>query len=451
MAEVAREKQRLVKSLAHYVGQAARDGVLTGKPVTVSRLQAIPGPRAGAVELMTGIAAGAVLRALSRNDCAMLRQFVPWQFTGSPQAFMSGRYVRIEAGWPVGMGTPTIRLGDVNERPTGDGRWVAGVNERGATVLPALSDATPHFLVAGTTGSGKSVALRCAAIQFSRDASNKMAFVDGKRGESLKLVERLPGVVGPCAVDGPQIRAALGWACREMVARYDSGHNDGRVIVFVDEFQELVSDAVIVGLLRKLVAQGRAAGVHVLMSTQHPTVDSFGDVSIRRNLTGKIALHVLDADASRVAVGGRNPRADYLLGQGDSYTIAPGNTHRTQLAYVDDADITDAEGGNGTGWIYDRWPDYDAENMGQELPGRGQFHFCGKELGVGVISAIECEGRDRFSARMQDAGFGRPGYSRQKRLRELGSDALAYIQSVGYSILKREPENGSMIPAVTVW
>ncbi len=445
------QKQQLLANWGKAIAEAAQKGAFSsGRPVAISKLQAIAGPRAGALMIRAGLDVGRLLRVLSQNDCATLRQFIPWQFAGDPQAFMDGRYLRIEAGWPTGLADNVIRLGDIQNRPDGNGRWVAGVNEHGATVLPSLSDKTPHFLVSGATGSGKSVALQCAILQLAQDDNNSIVLVDGKMGESLKPLERLPGIVGPCATDGPQARNALGWAVTEMRQRYTSGNKSGRVIVVVDEFQELVEDIIVVDLLRKLVAQGRAANVHAMLATQHPTVDAFKDPSIRRNLVGKVALHVGDADASRVAVGGRTPRADKLLGAGDSYTIAPGQCHRVQLAFVDELEITSAEG-PGHAWRYSRWPDYDAADVGQDLPRRGQFQFTGDELGIAIESAVECEGRDMFTRRMANAEFGRPGYNRQLRLRQLGQGALDQMQSDGYAVCKRTAIPEGWDTAVTVW
>jgi DNA segregation ATPase FtsK/SpoIIIE-like protein len=315
--------------------------------------------------------------------------------------------------------------------------------------VPGLNDRTPHFLVSGATGSGKSVALRSAVLQLSADSQNQILLVDGKMGESLKAVERLPCVVGPCAVEGPEVRGALGWAAAEMRRRYGAGYHNGRVVVVIDEFQELVGDDLIVDLLRKLVAQGRAAKVHTLLATQHPTVDAFGDSSIRRNLVGKVALHVLDADASRVAVGASTPRADHLLGAGDSYAVSPGNCHRVQLAYVDEREITAGENG-GPGWRFSRWPEYDAEEVGQDLP-TGQFNFTGDELGVAVVSAAEGEGRTLFTRRMEDAGFGRPGYNRQKRLRDLGLGACDWMERNGYTVCKRSAVREGFDSVLAVW
>jgi len=442
-------RNELLNSWARYIGNAAKTGALTGQPCPVSRIETIAGPRAGALEIFAGLESGRLLRALSRSDCAALRQFVPWRFAGDPQAFMAGRYLRIEAGWPVELADSLIRLSDISSNPTGSGRWVAGVNECGQTILPGLTDASPHWLVSGSTGSGKSVALRSAVLQLSQDTENQIVLVDGKMGESLRAVERLPGVVGPCAVDGQSARSALGWAATEMRRRYADGSRDGRVIVVFDEFQELVADAVIADLLRKICAQGRAAGVHALVATQHPTVSAFGDSSIRRNLTGKLALHVLDADASRVAVGGSNPRADHLLGAGDSYTISPGACHRVQLAFVDEREITQASQ-PGHDWRFTRWPDYEAESVGQDIPA-GQFQFTGDELGVAVVSAAESEGRTLFVRRMQDAGLGTPGYGRQRRLRELGQGAVDRMDGDGYAVFNRSAMQPGYNQVLEIW
>jgi len=421
-------RNSLLTSWARHLANAARQGALTGRPCPVSRIETIAGPRAGALEIFAGLGCGHLLRALSKNDAAVLRQFIPWHFPGQPQVYMAGRYVRCEAGWPAHLASTTIRLDGLCEKPERGGRWVAGMSESGAVVILSLSDRTPHFLISGATGSGKSVKLRSAVLQLSRDPDNSILLIDGKMGESLRPVERLAGVVGPCAVDGPTTRNVLGWAAAEMRRRYQSGKQDGRIIVVIDEFQEWVGDEVIVGLLRKLVAQGRAARVHCLLATQHPTVAAFGDSSIRRNLVGKVALHVLDFDASRVAVGGPTPRADHLLGAGDSYAVGPGACHRVQLAYVDRRDFDAADHGF---FKFPRWPEHQPESIGRDIP--AGWSYTGEELATSIISAVEGEGRPALVNRLLANGLQRPGSGRASRLLRLGQDTNAGLQEQGYT------------------
>lgn len=426
----------LLTAWAQYLADAARSGVLTGKACPISRIETIAGPRAGALEIFAGLESGRLLKVLSQNDAATLRQFVPWQFPGDPQVFMSGRYVRVEAGWPSGLADSVIRLTDcenyVSRRYATDGRWIAGKNEVGATVLPRLSDATPHFLICGTTGSGKSVALSCAILQLSQDPDNQIVLIDGKEGDGIKHLERLPGVVGPCAIDGSQIRGALGWTVAQMKERLASGEHDGRIILVVDEFQELTQDDAIVDMLRKICAQGRSAGVHGFLATQHPDVAAFGHKSIKRNLVGKIALHVGDVDASRVAVGASSPRADRLLGAGDAYAIAPGAVHRTQLAYIDESDITAGEIG-GDSWRFTRWPDYDPENTG-DMDERVNWKYTGQELAVSLVSSAHGEGRPTMEKRMIDAGLGKPGAEKSIRLLRIGRDQNEWLGDNGFAV-----------------
>lgn len=444
-----RNRAELLEVWARYLAGAARSGALTGRRCAISRVETIAGPRAGALEMLAGLQAGRLLRALTRDDCAMLRQFVPWDFRGNPQVFMDGRYLRVEAGWPEELSSGLIRLGELCRKPVGGGRWVAGQSETGATVVPGLNDRTPHYLISGATGSGKSVALRSAVLQLSGDADNALVLVDGKMGESLRSIERLAGVMGPCAVDGPQVRAALGWAAAQMRQRYEARYHDGRVIVVVDEFQELINDHVVADLLRKIAAQGRAAGVHCLLATQHPTVDAFGDKTTRRNLTGKVALRVDDCDASRVAVGGSTPRADELLDAGDSYALGPGACHRVQLAYVDEHEIGAAEFGE---WRFSRWPDYEAEAVGQELPEVG-WSYRGDELAVAIVAAVYDEGRPTLLKRLEEAELGRPGAERAIRLLGLGRDVNEWLVQNGYAVCLSgntvgDPQNVRITPDV---
>lgn len=424
-------RARLLEDWARYVAGAAEQRAFTKQPLAL-RIDGIMGPRAGALEVYAGMQAPALLSALSRNNAALLRQFVPWSFTGEPAAYMAGRFVRLEAGWPPELAETMIRLGDLSKKPELGGRWVAGKTENGATVVMGLTDATSNYLVSGQTGSGKTVALRSAVLQLARDRENRIVLVDGKMGEGLGGLAHLPGVVGPVATDAPEARTALGWAAVQMRERYQTGNRAGRVVVVVDEFQEWAGDAVFVDLMRKLAAQGRAARVHLIAATQHPTVSAFGDETTRRNLTGKLALRVGDPDASRVAVGGSLPRADYLLGAGDAYAVGPGACHRVQMAFVGQPEIDAAAGGQ---WEILEWGELSGEAVGLELPERAAgWSYSPGELAHAIIAAVEEEGRPAMVKRLDVAGLGRPGAERAIRLLGLGRETHAALKGEGYAV-----------------
>jgi len=430
MDELRAIRKRNLATWAGCIVQNAARGTLTGKPFKAGA-QIVNGPRAGAVLLSAGGAAGDLLQSLRKNDAALLRQTVPWHFEGEPAIFMESRYVRIEAGWPAGLAETKIPLASLGRGAGGQGAWTVGMNELGATVTMKLCDRTTNFLLCGTTGSGKSIAMRNAVLQLA-DGKNKTVLIDGKYREGLGAVDRLPGQVGPIATEMDAARAALGWACAEMRKRYemlgngtrldDLVKNDGHVIVAIDEFQEFTTDSTIAGLMRKIAAQGRGARVHMILATQHPSLDVFADTSTRRNLTGRLALTVADRDASRVAVGDTIPRADRLLGGGDEYAIAPGACHRTQGAWVDGTDFDAADHCDPA---MDEWPGYEPETVGQDLPSGGTD----QEIALALLSAMANEGRPTFKKRFTDAGLVVPGSSKARRLMARGKAILSEIST----------------------
>ena len=424
----------LVKQWAHLTINAAHAGALTGEPCPISRVETIAGPRAGVLNIYAGLNAGKLLRALSADDCALIRQFIPWQFTGEPQVFMSGRYVRCEAGWPDGLARKEVRLADLAVHPREGGCWTAGMNERGQTVVLRFSDRTPHFLLAGTTGSGKTVALRAAVLQLARDPQNRLILIDGKWGSGLAPVSHLPGVVGPLATDLHTARAALGWVDAEIRQRYAGRGNGHRLVVVFDEFQELAKDPLIAALLSRLSRLGRDADAHGIFATHHPVLDVFGDRVTRRNLAGRVALLVTDAEASRVAVGGPRPRADRLLGAGDAYCVAPGAVHRTQLVLVDERDFKQA---TSEPPLLEQWPEFHAEDLGQEP--KVKWAYTGEELAVALLAAWQGHGRTRLEHALQAAGLGRPGAERARRLLQLGREQWKMLRSRGMMLVE-EPE-----------
>lgn len=187
-----------IKLLTVWAGgfaRAAVEGALAqGKPLALRAIETINGPRAGALEIDAGTAAGALLQALTAQDYALHRQFVPWDFTGEPAVYMVSRYVRLEAGWPDDLAEKDIPLKTLGRHPVGAGRWIVGKNEAGATITLGLDDAKPHYLFGGFTGSGKTWALRAALAQLAADKDNRLVLCDGKYGDGLGCLQGLHGL-----------------------------------------------------------------------------------------------------------------------------------------------------------------------------------------------------------------------------------------------------------------
>ena len=422
-------REALLVNWAQYVAEAALKGVITGKPCAVTQIGTVNGPRAGALEIMAGLDAGKLLRALSSNQAAQARAFIPWRFTGEPQVYMASRSLRLEAGWPGDLANSDVALGSLSPYPKGDGRWVVGLNEHGQTVIASVNlDRTPHWLVSGATGAGKTVALRSALAQFAADVDNRLVVVDGKYGASFPGLS-LRGMVGPAARVPEDWERALVWAATEMQKRYLTDPA-GRLIVVVDEVQEIIrASSLAAEAIRRLVTLGRDAKVHCLLATQHPVVKTLGGPTVTRNLVGRLALHVTDSSASQVAVGSNYPRADKLLGCGDAYVVTPSATFRVQVAYVTSRDLESVKGEPEL----EDWP-----NCGNldESPGRGRPSPWPRpgEIGVSLISALWDEGRPKLKKRLVEAGLTRPGSERARNLLSLGRESLGWLNEQGWRL-----------------
>ncbi|MBN2003098.1 MAG: AAA family ATPase [Anaerolineae bacterium] len=434
-------RTKLLMTWGNSLAQAAIAGALTGdaaKPLHLRAIETVRGPRAGALEVDAGLDAGALLNVLTKNDYAIHRQFVPWAFTGDPSVYMAGRSVRLEAGWPDDLAEKDIPLKSLGRHPDGNGRWIVGKNEVGATVTLGLDDAKPHYLFGGFTGSGKTWALRSAVKQLADDADNHFVLCDGKFGDGLGCLRGISGLVGPLALDIETTRAALAWAVGEMRRRYETGAKRGRVIVVIDEVQEFTQDAAIAEMLRRLTAQGRGARVHVLVGTQNPLQSTFNDPSIKRNLTGRLALRTDSFEASKVVVGGASPRADHLLGAGDAYALTPSATHRVQVAYIPEREL---QALRNDGAELDEWPEFDPEAAGTLPEANGNcFEVNGIEAAVAILAAALGKGRPSLQKMVETAVGSKPGSMRAKRLLDLGRAGWDWLQAEGWALYDADPE-----------
>jgi len=234
-----------------------------------------------------------------------------------------------------------------------------GIDVSGDAAVAEISK-MPHVLIAGSTGSGKSVCLNAfiASILFRASPDEvKFIMVDPKRVE-LTGYNGIPHLLTPVIVEPDKVISALKWALAEMENRYKlfaevgvrniAGYNSlsgfqamPYIIFLIDELADIMLYSVseVEEAVTRLAQMARAVGIHLVVATQRPSVDILTGL-IKANIPCRIAFNVTSMVDSRVIID--TPGAEKLLGRGDMLYIPPDQAkpHRIQGAYVDDAEIT---------------------------------------------------------------------------------------------------------------
>ncbi len=281
--------------------------------------------------------------------------------------------IRIEAPIPgkslVGIEVPNQSVATVGmreileskefrERKAGGLHFVLGKDVAGKPWTADLGR-MPHLLVAGATGSGKSVCLNVIIMTllytFSPDEM-KFVMVDPKRVE-LQVYNGLPHLVTPVITKTAETVNALKWALREMDHRYDLLSKVGArdlasyntrveekipyLAIFIDELADLMATSAseIEGPIVRLAQMARAVGIHLILATQRPSVDVITGL-IKANVPARIAFAVASSTDSRTILDQQG--ADKLLGRGDMLlsTAEMSTPKRIQGAFVSDTEIT---------------------------------------------------------------------------------------------------------------
>jgi S-DNA-T family DNA segregation ATPase FtsK/SpoIIIE len=251
------------------------------------------------------------------------------------------------------------------------------------TGKPMVADLAkmPHLLVAGTTGSGKSVAINAMILSLLYKATPgdvRLILVDPKMLE-LSSYEGVPHLLAPVVTDMRQAASALHWCVAEMDRRYKlmsavgvrnlAGYNQKVregiekkqplkhpfsltpdapedlepmpiVVVVIDELADLmmVSGKKVEELIARLAQKSRASGMHLILATQRPSVDVITGL-IKANVPTRVAFQVSSKVDSRTILDQQG--AESLLGQGDMLYLPPGIGHPTRVhgAYVSDAEV----------------------------------------------------------------------------------------------------------------
>ncbi|OPY14127.1 MAG: DNA translocase FtsK [Syntrophus sp. PtaB.Bin001] len=248
--------------------------------------------------------------------------------------------------------------------------------------IPMVADLTrmPHLLIAGTTGSGKSVSLNamiCSILLKAKPEEVKFLMIDPKRLE-LSSYEGIPHLLHPVVVNPKKAAQVLKWAVEEMERRYQliaaagvkniesfnktvpaappqqpllgfsSGDNNlpftasklPYIVIIIDELADLmmVAQKNVEDSLTRLAQMARAAGIHLMLATQRPSVDVITGL-IKANFPTRISFQVSSKVDSRTILDQQG--AESLLGSGDMLFIPPGTGKMTRIhgAYVSDREI----------------------------------------------------------------------------------------------------------------
>ncbi len=288
---------------------------------------------------------------------------------------LAAKRVRIQAPVPgkgyVGIEVPNERTAPVTLRQVIESdafrrlksplRFALGKDVAGNPVAADLA-AMPHLLIAGATGSGKSVCVNgiiTCLLLHNTPADLRLLLVDPKRVE-LSGYNGIPHLLAPVVVDLERVVGALQWVTREMERRYKLFASAGTrhivdynrkalkegkeklpyLVVVIDELADLMMMApeTTERTITRLAQLARATGIHLIIATQRPSVDVVTGI-IKANFPARIAFAVASSVDSRVILD--QPGAERLLGRGDMLFMAPDapDPMRLQGVYVSDAEI----------------------------------------------------------------------------------------------------------------
>jgi DNA segregation ATPase FtsK/SpoIIIE, S-DNA-T family len=231
-----------------------------------------------------------------------------------------------------------------------------GKNISGKPIIGDLAS-MPHLLIAGTTGSGKSVCINTIILSLLyRHTPDKCKFIliDPKMLE-LSTYEGIPHLLCPVITEAKKAASVLGWVVKEMESRYRlmtkegvrniDGYNTKHklpmpyIVVVVDEMSDLmlVAGKEIENYIQKLSQMARAAGIHIIMATQRPSVDVITG-TIKANFPTRISFQVTSKIDSRTILGEQG--AEQLLGKGDMLFMSSANRIvRIHAPFVSDNEI----------------------------------------------------------------------------------------------------------------
>ncbi|HEX2728177.1 MAG TPA: DNA translocase FtsK, partial [Rubrobacteraceae bacterium] len=345
-----RDPEHDAEGTSHRLTQALSD-----LGVAAQVIRAVVGPRVTRYELRLG--SGVKVGKISN-----LQQDIAYALAATEVRILAPIPGKSAVGVEVPNTRPaTVTLGDVFEDYPEGNDWALpvglGKDISGRPVFLDLAD-MPHLLVAGTTGSGKSVMLNglLTSLLLATDPRQvKMVLIDPKRVE-LSQFARIPHLITPVVTDVKKAANALGWAVSEMERRYEvleqkgvrslEGYNARAehpmpyVLVVIDELADLMmqAGAKVEDAIVRLAQKARAVGIHLVVATQRPSVDVITGM-IKANIPSRIAFAVSSQVDSRVILD--TSGAEALLGMGDMLykPVSAARASRVQGAYISEPEV----------------------------------------------------------------------------------------------------------------
>ncbi len=346
--EITEEKARplglkIITSLEQFNIEANLAEILVGPTVIQFRIQLAPGIKVNKVAALA-------------NDIA-LAMAVPSLRIEAP---IPGKpYVGIEIPNPKRRGIPlrTVVAGETYQNTQLSLPLPFGVAVNGESVIVGLEE-LPHLLVAGTTGSGKSVFVNACIVglcSMRTPQELRMVLVDPKRVE-MAIYENLPHLLTPPVTDAKKAVHVLAWAIREMEKRYTTfararvrnleGFNEKvipkdklpHIVIVVDELADLMMTAPkeVEEYICRLAQMARATGIHLMLATQRPSVNVITGL-IKANIPARVAFTLPSNADSRTIIDCAG--AEKLLGKGDMLFLSTKHPKpiRIQSPWIDEA------------------------------------------------------------------------------------------------------------------
>lgn len=225
---------------------------------------------------------------------------------------------------------------------------VVGINmQRKPTAVDFGNPSTAHALIAGITGSGKTNTQKLLAwsqaVHHTPDDLQMVMIDVEKRGRQWGDFTNVAHLAHPVIIEEDEARAALAWGLAEYDKRREENRTTPKLFFFIDEVEALVKAGGCMEPLERLAQMGREYGIHLVVATQHPTVEALGSAAFRRNLLVRLVGRVDDATAAHVATGQKGSGAEMLTGPGDSYLVQMGQRARVTVALLENEDVANLD------------------------------------------------------------------------------------------------------------